>query len=99
MEADGDQPAGDSLGGGGERLLALALAEVELRGRGDGHLDDAVGELPRNHFVEPDAVEAGMLGADVLEDLLPARGVEIRLRGARRITSRGEGVWVVVMAI
>jgi hypothetical protein len=45
VKGDGDEAAGDLLGGGGEGLLALVLAEVELRGRGDGDLDDAVGEL------------------------------------------------------
>ena len=49
---------------GGEGLLALALAEIELGGRPDRDLDDSVGQLPRRHFLEPDAVQSRMLDAD-----------------------------------
>jgi hypothetical protein len=52
-------------------LLALALAEVELSGGGNGDLDDAVGELPRRHLVKPDPVQAGMLQPHRLKDALP----------------------------
>jgi len=76
MEADGDEACEDDLRRLREGLLALALAEVELCRRGDAHLDDAVVELARGELVEPRAVEARVLGADDLEDFLPARGVE-----------------------
>ena len=43
IEADGDQASEDLLGGDGEGLLALALAEIELGEVGDEDLDDARG--------------------------------------------------------
>jgi hypothetical protein len=71
VKTDRDEPARHLLRSGCERLLALALAEVQLCGRDDEHLDDAVGQLPRHELVEPDPIEAGVLGANSLQDLLP----------------------------
>ena len=103
MEADRDQPPGHLLGGGGERLLALALAEVELRRRADGDLDDAVGQLPRRQLVEPDAVEARVLASDDVEDFLPGGRIETARAAAelarRETGSRATGEWVVSMAM
>ena len=69
--------------------------KLSCAGVGDGDLDHAVGQLPRHHLVEPDAVEARVLHADGCEDLLPDGRVEQRrlLRAAARARrpSRGRG--------
>ena len=76
MKADRGQPTGHLLCGGGERMLALVLAEVQLcRGLHD-HLHDAVGELPRDKLIEPHAMQARMLLADDLKNLFPGGLVE-----------------------
>ena len=61
METDGNQPPGYRLGGGSERLLALTLAEIQLRRCANRHLNDAVGQLPRRHLIEPEPVQCGMI--------------------------------------
>jgi len=71
VKSDRDESAGHLLCRRGEGLLTLTLAEIQLSGRGDEHLNDAVGQLPRHQLVEPDTIEAGMLGANSLEYLLP----------------------------
>ena len=98
MKRDGDEPAGGFLSGDGEGFLALSLAEIKLRRGGDGDLDDAVGELAWGELIEPDAMEAGMLCPDALEDLLPEGGIENGLLRAtkrrlarRRRVGRGHG--------
>jgi hypothetical protein len=75
VEAHRDKPPGGLLRRSRERLLALALTEVELCGRGDSHLDHPVGELSGNHFIEPDPIEPRMLGAHLLQHALPKRGI------------------------
>ena len=73
------QPAGYLLRRLCEGLLALALAEIQLR-RGCGrYLDDAVRELFGRELVKPDPIEARVLISDGLEYLLPDSGVENRL--------------------
>jgi hypothetical protein len=87
VKGDGDEAAGDRLGRNGEGLLALALAEIELRGVGDRDLNHAVGELARDHLVEPDAVESRVLGSDDLQHLSP----DGRVKGGRlRSAARGQ---------
>src|SRR5439155_26006746 len=81
VKAHRDQSSGHRLRRGGERLLALPLAEVELRGRRHRDLDDAVGQLPRHHLIEPDAIEAWMVEPHVLEDALPGGGIERSFSG------------------
>jgi hypothetical protein len=76
VETDRDQPRQHHLRRLGEGLLALALAEVELRRRGDVDLDDAVAQLPRRELVKPGSVEARVLRADDLEHFLPGRRIE-----------------------
>src|SRR4051812_43497587 len=78
MKADSDQSAGQRLSCGRERLLTLALAEIQLSGRRDGNLDDAVGELPRAHLIEPGAIKSWMLQPHGLQDALPDRLIENR---------------------
>jgi hypothetical protein len=78
MKAHRKQTPCHSLRCRGEWLLALALAEVELRRSRDRHLDDAVGQLAGHHLVEPDAVQAWMLLADDLQDLLPDGWIQNR---------------------
>jgi len=63
-------------------LLALPLAEIQLRGCGNRHLDHPVGQLPGRHLVEPDAMQARMIGPDGLEDLLPDHRVQQRFQSA-----------------
>jgi len=76
MKGDGDEAAGEGLGGGRKGLLALVLAEIELGGAVDQDLNDAVGQLPWLQLVEPDPIEGGMLHAHMLEDSLPEGGVQ-----------------------
>jgi hypothetical protein len=57
MERNRDEPPRQRLGRRRERLLALALAQVELGGRLDGDLNHPVGQLSRGHLVEPDPVQ------------------------------------------
>ena len=45
-------------------------------GRADRDLDDAIGQLPRHHLVEPDSVEARVIMPHVLQDPLPDGGIE-----------------------
>ena len=71
MKADRDQSPGDLLRGGGERVLALVLAEVQLCRRGHDHLDHAVGELARNELIKPDAMKARVLLANREKNLFP----------------------------
>jgi hypothetical protein len=59
-----------------ERLLALALAEIQLRRRRDGDLNDAAGQLPRHHLVEPDSIEARVVVPHILQDPLPDGGIK-----------------------
>jgi hypothetical protein len=87
MKTNRDQSARYLLRRRCEGLLALALAEIQLRRRGDEHLDDAVGQLPRHELVKPDAVEAGVLGANTLKDLLPDNWVNTG--GVLRAAGRG----------
>src|SRR3954453_12718088 len=87
MKAHHDQPAGHLLRRGIERLGTLPLAEVQLRRSRYGDLDDAVGQLPRLHLVEPDTVEAWMLGADGCENPFPGRGIKRQCFG--RAAQRG----------
>src|SRR4051794_25106892 len=75
MEADRQQPAGDCLSRGGERLLALALAEVQLRRGLHSHLDYAVGQLAWQHLVEPDPIERRVLHSNHVENALPDVGI------------------------
>jgi hypothetical protein len=89
MEADSDQSASDGLGNAGEWLLALALAKVQLRGRRDEHLDHAIGELPGDQLVKPDAVQSRMRGTDAAQDLLPNRSIHRRDAGGVRWTPEG----------
>jgi hypothetical protein len=56
MKADGDQSACRLLRCVGEWLLALALAEIQLRQRRDCNLDYTVGQLPWNKLIKPDTV-------------------------------------------
>ena len=71
MKADDDQPASHLLRRRVERLLALALAEVQLRGSWHGRLDDAVAQLPRLHLVKPDTIETWVLSPDDAENPFP----------------------------
>ena len=48
MKAHRNQPAGDLLRRDCKRLLALPLAEVQLRHRRHGDLDHSIGELAGN---------------------------------------------------
>jgi hypothetical protein len=80
-----DETVGDLLRGVGERLLALVLAEVQLRGRLNGRLNHAVGDSARDELIEPDSIQARMLRADVFEDFLPDGWIESsRFNGAAR---------------
>jgi hypothetical protein len=76
VKADGHQPARHGLSGCGKRLLALALAKIELGRRGDCDLDHTIGQLARNHFIEPDSIEAWMMAAHLLKNSLPERRLE-----------------------
>ena len=76
VEDDGGEAAGDGLGGGGEGLLALVLAEEHLGGGGDLDVNDAVGHEARGHLVEPGAGQVGVLGAHGLEDVSPESRIE-----------------------
>ena len=81
VKAHRDQPSRRRLRSLRKGLLALALAEVELgRGR-DGDLDDAVGQLPRRHLIEPDAVEARVMHANAGKNALPQAWIKWMLRG------------------
>ena len=76
VETHCHEAAGDGLSGGGERLLALALAKIELRLRRHRHLNDAVGQLPRTHLVEPGAIQRRMVRSHLMKDLLPDGGFQ-----------------------
>ena len=78
MKAHRDQPPRDGLRRVREWLLALALAEIQLRDLLHRHLDHAVGELPRAHLTEPFAVKRGVIEPNVLKDALPDRRIECR---------------------
>src|SRR5450432_446341 len=71
VKTHGDQSARHLLRGRGKRLLTLALAEIQLCRGGDDHLNDAVGQLPWDELIEPDTIEAWMLGAQRLKNVLP----------------------------
>jgi len=88
VKTDGDEPAGDRLRGLRKRLLTLALAEVQLRRRRHRDLDYAVGQLTGRQLIEPDTIQAGVLVAHRLEDLLPNRGSKWN-RFMRRSATRG----------
>src|SRR5437868_15463940 len=76
VETDRHQPPRHLLGGGGEGLLALALAEVELGSGLNRDLNHARRQLPGDELVEPDAVKRRVLRTDRGEDPLPGRRVE-----------------------
>jgi len=76
VEDDAGEAAGDGLGGVGEDLLALVLAEVELGGGGDLDVDGAVGHEAWGHLVEPGSMQGGVLGSNLLEHVAPECGIE-----------------------
>ena len=59
-----------------ERLLALRLAEAQLGRRLRLDLDHAVGEAARDKLVEPEAIQAGMLRPDSVQDLFPQAKID-----------------------
>src|SRR5687767_1823177 len=76
MKAHRDQSPGDLLRGRRKRMLALVLAEVELRDGRHDHLHDAVGELPWRELIEPRTVQARMIATNQQENLFPGGLVE-----------------------
>ena len=71
VERDGHQPPRDRLCRTRERLLALALAKIELRQLRHGDLNHPVGQLARNQLMKPLSVESWMIDSNVLEDPMP----------------------------
>ena len=66
--------------------------KLSWAGGRDGDLDDAVGQLPRRHLVEPDAVEGGVVHADGRQDALPDPRVQRRRTSVRVVRCVGGGV-------